>query len=324
MKKRIVSFLLALVMAVSLLPVSAFAADGAYTVAEDTTVQQGDDTDASNAQVYTTNPPSAYFEYAPTADDIKVIGTYQVDENTTWDVRLITVDSTQYNYIKTDLSVTGMVADESHTVGDAFKLRELSLGHYKGSAKYDAGVQLYTQTKDNMKLTEELDADATQTCFYNFKIKKQSGKFYITDAYGLLIVQWTAGEVIIPDKTALQAAIAAAPKAEDGTYYTSDDRYDGKTVSISGGFWAEYQRALDAAQWTNVSSAAKQDEIDAAVANLQTAIAKLIPTSLANTTLLYEALRYGGSESSYTAKSWAIYMCCTLSTPAQARPMWTI
>lgn len=44
MKKRIVSFLLALVMAVSLLPISAFAADGAYTVAEDTAVQQGDDT----------------------------------------------------------------------------------------------------------------------------------------------------------------------------------------------------------------------------------------------------------------------------------------
>ena len=35
MKKRIVSFLLALVMAVSLLPVSAFAVDGAYTVAKD-------------------------------------------------------------------------------------------------------------------------------------------------------------------------------------------------------------------------------------------------------------------------------------------------
>ena len=42
MKKRIVSFLLALVMAVSLLPVSAFAANGAYNVAKDTTVQQAD------------------------------------------------------------------------------------------------------------------------------------------------------------------------------------------------------------------------------------------------------------------------------------------
>lgn len=43
MKKRIVSFLLALVMAVSLLPVSAFAVDGAYTVAKDAAVQQGED-----------------------------------------------------------------------------------------------------------------------------------------------------------------------------------------------------------------------------------------------------------------------------------------
>ena len=307
MKKRIVSFLLALVMAVSLLPVSAFAANGAYNVAKDTTVQQGEDTDASNAQVYATNPPSAYFEYAPTADDIKVIGTYQVDENTTWDVRLITVDSTQYNYIRTAFSVTGMVTDESHDVGDALAFKEIITSHYKGSTEYDAGVQLYTQTKDNMKLTEDLDADATQTCFYSFKYNKQGRKYYVTDVYGLLIVQWTAGEVVISDKTALQDAIAAAPKAEDGTYYTSDDRYNGKAVSLSGGFWAEYQRALKAAQHANISSTAKQDEIDAAVANLQAAIAKLIPTSLANTTLLYEELQHENDESSYTAKSWAVY-----------------
>ena len=307
MKKRIVSFLMALVMAVSLLPVSAFAANGAYNVAKDTTVQQGEDTDASNAQVYATNPPSAYFEYAPTADDIKVIGTYQVDENTTWDVRLITVDSTQYNYIRTAFSVTGMVTDESHNVGDALAFKEIITSHYKGSTEYDAGVQLYTQTKDNMKLTEDLDADATQTCFYSFKYNKQGRKYYVTDVYGLLIVQWTAGEVVISDKTALQDAIAAAPKAEDGTYYTSDDRYNGKAVSLSGGFWAEYQRALKAAQHANISSTAKQDEIDAAVANLQAAIAKLIPTSLANTTLLYEELQHENDESSYTAKSWAVY-----------------
>ena len=50
MKKRIVSFLLALVMAVSLLPVSAFAVDGAYTVAKDAAVQQGDDADTIAVQ----------------------------------------------------------------------------------------------------------------------------------------------------------------------------------------------------------------------------------------------------------------------------------
>ena len=316
MKKRIVSFLMALVMAVSLLPVSAFAVeDGvssdvpAAVAQEVQTVeaQKTEDADASDVQVYATNPPSAYYEYAPTADDIKVIGTYQVDENTTWDVRLITVDSTQYNYIKTALSVTGMVTDKSLTAGDSLALREIITHHYKGSAEYDAGVQLYTQIKDNMKLTEELDVDATQTCFYNFKYNKQGRKYYVTDAYGLLIVQWTAGEVVIPDKTALQAAIDAAPKAGDGTYYTANDRYDGKTVSVSGGFWAEYMRALDAARRANVSSVVKQDEIDAAVANLQAAIAKLIPTSLANTTLLYEELQTNNDDGAYTTKSWAAY-----------------
>ena len=53
MKKRIVSFLLALVMAVSLLPVSAFAVDGAYHVAKDATVQQGEDANIIAVQAAT-------------------------------------------------------------------------------------------------------------------------------------------------------------------------------------------------------------------------------------------------------------------------------
>lgn len=40
----------------------------------------------------------------------------------------------------------------------------------------------------------------------------------------------------MPDKTALQAAIDAAPKAEDGAYYTANDSYNGKreTTMASG------------------------------------------------------------------------------------------
>lgn len=53
MKKRIVSFLMALVMAVSLLPVSAFAVDGAYNVTEDTTVQRRDYADMIAVQAAT-------------------------------------------------------------------------------------------------------------------------------------------------------------------------------------------------------------------------------------------------------------------------------
>lgn len=65
MKKRIVSFLLALVMAVSLLPVSAFAVDGAYTVAKDATAQQGEDN--SKVTVYFSLSDNGKYKTAPAA-----------------------------------------------------------------------------------------------------------------------------------------------------------------------------------------------------------------------------------------------------------------
>ena len=100
------------------------------------------------------------------------------------------------------------------------------------------------------------------------------------------------------DTAPLQAAIDAAPKAEDGKYYTSGDRYNGKAedtilndknVGWDGSFWKEYQKALAGAQraLTNAGSQAKLDE---AATALQAAIAKLIPTSRVNATALYETL----------------------------------
>ena len=92
MKKRILSFVLALVMAVSLLPVSVLAAE---------------------------DVPAVQAEYRPRDPDVKVIGTYQVDEDTTWDVQLVTVDSIKYNYIQTlNSTKTGVISTEMHKVGD--------------------------------------------------------------------------------------------------------------------------------------------------------------------------------------------------------------
>ena len=74
MKKRIVSFLLALVMAVSLLPVSAFAADGAYNVTEDTTVQRRDYADMIAVQAATEPEQVDGFYQIKTADDLVLFG----------------------------------------------------------------------------------------------------------------------------------------------------------------------------------------------------------------------------------------------------------
>ena len=330
MKKRIVSFLLALVMAVSLLPVQVFAeaVDAATEQPveeqqeqqqqeqkqeekqEDTPVQepvqkpqQSDEIEAAGAQVYAADEPSVNFSYMPEASDAKVIGTYQVDENTTWNVRLITVDSTQYNYVTTSNSKVGAISAVKHAVGEVLPTGDRIGSHYKNSEVYEAGAQLYTQLKDSLKLTEELNADATQTCFYNFKYAIRTKK--VTEVYGLLIIQWTAGELVMPDKTALLAAIDAAPATDDGTYYTKVDRYNAKTKAVSQkGFWIDYQTALTSAKSVANNVAASQSQIDAATAALQAAIDNLIPTSQLNPTRLYEGLKGMGWEDEYLEKNF--------------------
>ena len=325
MKKRIVSFLLALVMAVSLLPVQVFAADVDTPAAEPAAVaqepakdeepaqedpapvEQSNETDETDTAVYAVDAPAAGFIYSPTADDIKVIGTYQVDENTTWDVRLLTVDSTQYNYVTTANAKTGIITTEKFAIGDSVS-GKYTARHYKGSEVYETGKQFYEQLKGQLNLTDDtaLDSTATQTCFYNLKYTGRASSAKVSEIYGLLIIQWTAGELVMPDKTALQAAIAAAPKAEDGAYYTANDRYNGKTSSSDGrGFWYMYQTALNKANSVNENATSNQDKIDAAVVNLQTAIANLIPADCANTTVLYQELKWDFNSARFTAKSWA-------------------
>lgn len=316
MKKRIVSFLMALVMAVSLLPVQVFAeaVDAAAEQPvleqqqeqqqqeqkqeekqEDTPVQepvqeppQSDEIEAAGAQVYAAGEPSVEFSYMPGASDAKVIGTYQVDENTTWNVRLITVDSTQYNYVTTSNSKIGVISTVKHATGEVLPPADRIGSHYKNSEVYEAGALLYTQLKDSLRLTDELNTDATQTCFYNFKYNIRTKK--VTEVYGLLIIQWTTGDLVMPDKTALLAAIDAAPKADDGTYYTKIDRYNGKAVSNKG-FWADYQKVLNSAKSVANNAAASQNQITTATAALQAAIDNLIPTSQLNPTRLYEAVQ---------------------------------
>lgn len=105
------------------------------------------------------------------------------------------------------------------------------------------------------------------------------------------------GDPTLLDKTALQQAIDAAPKAEDGKYYTSGDRYNGKAADTivndkngwDGSFWKAYQKVLTRAK-DALDTADSQAKLDAATAALQAAIAKLIPTDRVNATALYETV----------------------------------
>ena len=112
------------------------------------------------------------------------------------------------------------------------------------------------------------------------------------------------------DKSELEKALAVFPTSG---YYTQNDRYNGRCTSANG-FWNDMQK-LSASAWAVYGKEnATADEVAKAVKGLQdsseeiqTAIANLIPADRANTTVLYEALRSKYDESSYTAKSWAIY-----------------
>ena len=152
------------------------------------------------------------------------------------------------------------------------------------SVKWDSTVEF--------RLIELFDSNNLMT------IAKAKANGNINEAKPDKVILLQFGEPVILDKSALQAAIDAAPKAEDGKYYTSGDRYNGKAadtilndknVGWDGSFWKEYQKVLTSAKKA-LDTADSQEKLDAAAAALQAAIAKLIPTTQVNATALHEML----------------------------------
>lgn len=307
MKKRIVSFLLALVMAVSLLPVSAFAVDGAYNVTEDTTVQQGE----YNAPVM----QAATGEYAITLSKLTTSGTVQYTDETTYPVYYVQIDGNKYKsmFITPNEKIT--VNGKKKTfptmifacdTDDAEK--STSASHSKPYDPEDKWFQLgasyYDSYKDKIELSEKIP-EGGASILWRLTYGLGSAKSpYTTHAF--LLVTWTGGSGEV-NKDALNAAIKSAPDTvSDTVYYHENDKFNGKTSSTNG-FWKDMCTALNTAASVANDKYASEDAVKAATDNLTTAIANLIPADRANTTVLYEALRSKYYESSYTAKSWAIY-----------------
>ena len=305
MKKRIVSFLLALVMAVSLLPVRAFAADGAYTVAEDAAMNRGEDTNTAVAQ-------EAYGRYTIQFSTDGVTADCPVISDTTSHTLSggsegredFAVKATYIVRIKTEnftlINQTGVSYGKS-------KLRTVQ--NNKGGTSIPPAadpilpskiVSFKADTADLTKVGYELDSP-TSACYFIC---------FTTLGYAILI-EITPNGAEPPkaiDTSKLAALLDTVSDAKASNWYTTNDRWNGKVASQTG-FWAEFT-AVDGPRKTaqaELDKAVTQERIDAAVADLTAAIANLIPADRANTTVLYEALRSKYHESSYTAKSWAIY-----------------
>jgi len=175
---------------------------------------------------------------------------------------------------------------------------------------------------NNFEFTDSYDLALHSTCIepnptryiswekadlYEFRVVEYSGEDWKNDTIDVFYFLADPDTGIEIDKTALTDLLATVADGNTN-YYQSNDRWNGKIASKTG-FWAEFTAANGprATAQKVLKTATQEEQITTAVADLTAAIAKLIPTSLANTTLLYEALRSKYYESSYTAKSWAIY-----------------
>ena len=338
MKKRIVSFLLALVMAVSLLPVQVFAADVDTPAAEPAAVAQEPAKDAEPTQevqpAEAQDTPAAKVQETPAADGIPltVLSGETYDDATT--PRTVTLTKIK-GYLRDGSLVELPIYKISVPISSgSIKLTTTSAATGAANINYTTILPLDDNNKTlrlsgeylvtgNYAQTISADGDASQGIVFQMEDGYTIGDtFDLTNKFAYLeytsdtanrvglfgvVIELTSAET---DKTALQAAIDAAPKAEDGDYYTANDYYNGKKENGSG-FWNRFQEVLGYAKKYNDRPYTPQWEIDTYTASLKNAIADLIPSSQANTSALYSELRFGSLGSStgagYTAKSWRAY-----------------
>lgn len=329
MKKRIVSFLMALVMAVSLLPVSAFAADGDSMEfwAGETKVTARVSDSPSYTKRYTIIVSEGTKEISVKGDKLHYV------TNST-DLLCITVDGKPSTYadgmweggsynaenqrFTFPLNEEDLTSDTYAILNDAndgylgeviVKIFGKNPPTTKSGTNETADLYLKEGETFSIDLTEifiDEDGDPlTFTCSTNGAGGNYSpieGSTY-TGTYdgksNSLCFKANDGKadskeyylVYLWTKGDTTQLDALIKSAPTDGYYTENDRYNAKTKATSKkSFWAEYQSALTAAHAANVSTST-QAKVDSALKNLQAAMANLIPTTQVNPTDLYETLK---------------------------------
>ena len=287
MKKRIVSFLLALVMAVSLLPVSAFAVED--TASSDVPAIQAAETDIFkiDGEYEVAEYIESGFYGAPTL-------VVRIPTNTT-EIK-INIDAeygvlTDYGYeaIYGEFKPVGeyhtwSFDDEKVKIGDIEKEKWVDAQF----AKYDLYIAAFVDTLDIA--TEFADII-----------------FFKSD------VPLSGGGLSDEEKKPLKDLLDTVTGENELNWYQKNDRYNGKDtdtiVDKTIGFWSQFVSDIGPRSIAEgfLKTASSTAQIEKARQDLAAAITKLIPADRANTTLLYEELQNAPSAENYTAKSWAIY-----------------
>lgn len=298
MKKRIVSFLLALVMAVSLLPVSAFAVDNTISnagtggdVTSDITVTAKGFSDATTVyKIGTANfvgaetPFTLYYAKVP----------YGTTE--------ITASHKSDGWFIPETCFGGNVDGSAVSLSKAVNDEEL-VGTIEGMS----GDGLISVTDSSKIAHTNVLSD-----FVYFSNEEYEGA-----PLDVLLVQVSTindtGNTLTDEQKKPLADLLATVADGNTNYYQSGDRYNAKTKNTSTkGFWTDFTAANGprAKAQKALKTATTEAEITAAVAALQAAMANLIPTTQVNPTTLYETLKsYTGgfyeNSTSYTPDTWA-------------------
>lgn len=319
MKKRIVSFLMALVMAVSLLPVSAFAVEDTASpdvpaaVAQEVQTAEAQQDEEINTPAVQDNSSTYVISFSTQ----ETIGTVVYNSND-YPLFYIKIGNTYTDATlpkKTgklggrDFPVGLMLTDESGSGYIDFALTNV-IFQYSDDNTYFAGAKKYYSEKlSDIKLNDGITLSSENGTLLLLRLKG-SGRIFNQRVGAFAVIQWDKptgiGEPL--DKSELNAEIAKVTGENAVNWYQAGDRWNGKIASKTG-FWTEFISAggpLEKAQVV-LDKALTQKNIDTAVADLTAAIANLIPADRANTTVLYEKLQNAPSAENYTAKSWATY-----------------
>ena len=321
MKKRIVSFLLALVMAVSLLPVSAFAADGKLPDVAGTTLEEiTGSTYGGAAKVYLAKLPTGTSSisitvpdntFIRTADNIGGCQVYAPETLLEKEAWYHSAESVAYHLVGSTPEEDGYDSFEEwlsdvpgyDSIEEMFNdLGVSSAEDYWKDTIGTSDSQTLTLSTNSIKIKKtgktdfekwfkntQVAYDATVSFYVvelctNTELLRSPGE-NIADGRADQVVLVQVGEGIRLNVEDLQTAINNAPTTG---YYTVGDRWNGKTISENG-FWADYQSTLAKAK-AMLTAASSQEQVDTAAAALQAAIDNLIPTSRVNATALYETL----------------------------------
>ena len=181
------------------------------------------------------------------------------------------------------------------------------------SAVFNYAKNTYLENQKSVVLNENSALSPESDCLLFWVAKMDTDDNIVKSGY--VLIEWLKGAALSDGEKKPLSNLLATVADGNTMYYQSDDRYNGipdDTISDrSSGFWKQFtaENGPRAKAQKVLETATTTDQIDTAVAELRTAIQKLIPTELANTTLLYEAVQAATitDKDSYTPKTWAAY-----------------